>query len=72
MGSGGWMGTGVVLAEMLPPSVRAGVLEWASKAAMGVKAVCMAAASWVCFFLSDWLEAKRTTKKAKSRVMKSA
>ena len=27
VGRGGWMGTGVVLAEMLPLSVRAGVLE---------------------------------------------
>jgi len=51
---------------------RGGVLEWASKAPSGVKADCMAAASWTCFFLSDWLEAKRTTKKAKSSVMKSA
>ena len=38
----------------------------------GVNADCIAAEILSCFFLSAWLEAKRTTKKAKSSVMKSA
>src|SRR2546421_124371 len=66
VGSGGVRAAGVALvmaAELM--SVSGGVLEWASKVPRGVKADCMASASFICFFLSVWLEAKRTTKKAK-------
>ena len=66
------MGMGVAVLGEPEAGSRGGVAEWASKVPSGVKADCMAWASFTCFFLSDWLEAKRTTKNAKRRVMKSA
>ena len=73
VGSGGAMSCGSCVGDGCRTDVgerrsfRVGV-----EGAKGVKADCMASASLICFFLSDWLEAKRTTKKAKSSVMKSA